>query len=208
MPGRFSLYMDLSVEENLSFYAMIFGTTIKENYDLIKDIYCQIEPFETRRPGSCRAEWSRNWRYAVPWSINLPLFFWMNPPQGRCCIADGILGNVAQAEGKQHHHHGVHTIHGWSKSVRPRGAYPGRKIMKISRPEEIVADYRYRLWPYGQAGFWILSDLHAYPEYIVCMHSDKLHMWLSINPEYRWMISASILSIPDMRCRYRRDQRP
>jgi ABC-type multidrug transport system ATPase subunit len=51
MPGRFSLYMDLSVEENLSFYATIFGTTIKENYDLIKDIYRQIEPFKTRRAG-------------------------------------------------------------------------------------------------------------------------------------------------------------
>ena len=51
MPGRFSLYMDLSVEENLSFYATIFGTTIRQNYDLIKDIYRQIEPFKTRRAG-------------------------------------------------------------------------------------------------------------------------------------------------------------
>lgn len=51
MPGRFSLYMDLSVEENLEFYATIFGTTIRENYDLIKDIYSQIEPFKDRKAG-------------------------------------------------------------------------------------------------------------------------------------------------------------
>lgn len=51
MPGRFSLYQDLTVEENLQFFATIFGTTIKENYDLIKDIYIQIEPFKTRRAG-------------------------------------------------------------------------------------------------------------------------------------------------------------
>lgn len=51
MPGRFSLYEDLSVEENLSFFASIFNTTIDENYDLIKDIYQQIEPFKTRRAG-------------------------------------------------------------------------------------------------------------------------------------------------------------
>jgi ABC-2 type transport system ATP-binding protein len=51
MPGRFSLYQDLSVEENLSFFATVFGTTIKENYDLIKDIYVQIEPFKKRRAG-------------------------------------------------------------------------------------------------------------------------------------------------------------
>lgn len=51
MPGKFSLYQDLTVEENLEFFATIFGTTIEENYDLIKDIYVQIEPFKKRRAG-------------------------------------------------------------------------------------------------------------------------------------------------------------
>src|SRR5690349_8467408 len=51
MPGRFSLYQDLTVEENLEFFATIFKTTISENYDLIKDIYSQIEPFKDRRAG-------------------------------------------------------------------------------------------------------------------------------------------------------------
>jgi len=51
MPGKFSLYQDLTVEENLDFFATIFGTTVEENYDLIKDIYVQIEPFKNRRAG-------------------------------------------------------------------------------------------------------------------------------------------------------------
>jgi ABC-type multidrug transport system ATPase subunit len=51
MPGRFSLYQDLTIEENLNFFATVFGTSIEENYDLIKDIYVQIEPFKDRRAG-------------------------------------------------------------------------------------------------------------------------------------------------------------
>ncbi len=52
MPGRFSLYQDLSVEENLNFFATLFGTTIEKNYHLIKDIYVQLEPFKTRKAGA------------------------------------------------------------------------------------------------------------------------------------------------------------
>lgn len=51
MPGRFSLYPDLSIEENLHFFATVFNTTVKENYELIRDIYVQIEPFKKRRAG-------------------------------------------------------------------------------------------------------------------------------------------------------------
>ena len=51
MPGRFSLYQDLTVQENLDFFATVFKTSIKENYDLVKDIYSQIEPFKHRKAG-------------------------------------------------------------------------------------------------------------------------------------------------------------
>src|SRR5215470_15476507 len=51
MPGRFSLYQDLSVEENLNFFATVFNTSIEENYELVKDIYVQLEPFKERRAG-------------------------------------------------------------------------------------------------------------------------------------------------------------
>jgi ABC-2 type transport system ATP-binding protein len=52
MPGRFSLYPDLTVEENLRFFASVFGTTVEAEYELIKDIYGQIEPFKGRRAGA------------------------------------------------------------------------------------------------------------------------------------------------------------
>lgn len=51
MPGKFSLYQDLTIAENLDFFATVFGTTVKENYHLIEDIYVQIEPFKNRLAG-------------------------------------------------------------------------------------------------------------------------------------------------------------
>ena len=51
MPGRFSLYQDLTVEENLNFFATVFNTTVAENYELVKEIYVQLEPFKNRMAG-------------------------------------------------------------------------------------------------------------------------------------------------------------
>ena len=60
IPGKFSLYQDLTVEENLEFFASVFNTSIQENYDLIKDIYQQIEPFKDEKQGKLSGGMKQN----------------------------------------------------------------------------------------------------------------------------------------------------
>ena len=69
MAGRFSLYPDLSVEENLTFFASVFGTTIQREYEQIKPIYTQLEPFKDRRAAALSGGMNRSWRSAARWSI-------------------------------------------------------------------------------------------------------------------------------------------
>lgn len=52
MPGKFSLYQDLTVEENLNFFATLFNTSVRGNYELVKDIYVQLEKFRNRKAGA------------------------------------------------------------------------------------------------------------------------------------------------------------
>ena len=65
MPGRFSLYQDLTVEENLHFFATLFGTTVEEGYDSIKAVYSQIERFKNRRAGAVSGGMKQNWHSVV-----------------------------------------------------------------------------------------------------------------------------------------------
>jgi len=79
MPGRFSLYQDLTVKENLDFFATIFNTTIEENYDLIKNIYSQIEPFNDRRAG--KLSWGMKQKLALSCAlIHRPSVLFLDEP--------------------------------------------------------------------------------------------------------------------------------
>ncbi len=106
MPGRFSLYQDLSVEENLTFFATLFNTTIRENYALVKGIYQQtpacrktIRRHETKAGSELRID-SQAFHTVLGRTYH------------RCgpCIQKGVLGHAAEIETRRSYHHCGNTL--------------------------------------------------------------------------------------------------
>jgi ABC-type multidrug transport system ATPase subunit len=97
MPGRFSLYQDLSVEENLEFFATIFNTTIEANYNLIADIYVQLEPFKKRRAGKLSGGMKQKLALCCA-LIHKPKVLFLDEPTTGVDFQKGILGNAKKIE--------------------------------------------------------------------------------------------------------------
>ena len=114
MPGKFSLYQDLTVEENLNFFAMVFNTTVKENYHLIEDIYKHIEPFRTRRAGKLSGGMKQKLALSCA-LIHKPkvLFYY----RSRSRIKKGILGNASETEEPGYNHYSLNAVYGRSQTL-------------------------------------------------------------------------------------------
>jgi ABC-2 type transport system ATP-binding protein len=165
MPGRFSLYMDLSVEENLRFYATIFGTTLEENYDLIREIYRQIEPFRKRRAGQLSGGMKQKLALCCALIHKPAAIFLDEPTTGVDAVSRMEFWEMLRRLKESNITILVSTPYMDEASLCDRVALiQGGKIMKISKPGEIVADYRYPLWAVHSARFFdLLTDLHNYP---------------------------------------------
>jgi ABC-type multidrug transport system ATPase subunit len=165
MPGRFSLYMDLSVEENLSFYATIFGTTIKQNYDLIKDIYSQIEPFKKRRAGQLSGGMKQKLALCCALIHKPAVILLDEPTTGVDAVSRMEFWEMLRRLKESDITIMVSTPYMDEASLCDRVALiQGGRIMKISSPDEIVADYRRELLAVSSDRFFeLLSDLRAYP---------------------------------------------
>jgi len=118
MPGRFSLYMDLTVEENLQFYARLFGTNIKENYDLIKDVYEQIAPFKNRRAGALSGGMKQKLALSCALIHKPRLLILDEPTTGVDAVSRKEFWELLKKmQKKRDYHFGFHTIHGRSGTV-------------------------------------------------------------------------------------------
>ncbi|MEM6348978.1 MAG: ABC transporter ATP-binding protein [Bacteroidota bacterium] len=164
MPGRFSLYQDLSVEENLNFFASIFKTTVAENYDLIKDIYVQLEPFKKRKAGALSGGMKQKLALCCALVHKPSVLFLDEPTTGVDPVSRkefwGMLKNL-KAQGISIL---VSTPYMDEASLCDRIALiQDGQILSIDTPEGVIADYERPLWSVqGPNMYQLLLDLRDF----------------------------------------------
>lgn len=147
MPGKFSLYQDLTVEENLCFFATLFGTTIKENYDLIKDIYIQIEPFKNRRAGKLSGGMKQKLALCCALIHRPTVLFLDEPTTGVDAVSRKEFWEMLKRLKSEGITILVSTPYMDEATLCERIALiQNGKIMSINKPEEIIAQYPHQLY--------------------------------------------------------------
>jgi ABC-type multidrug transport system ATPase subunit len=161
MPGRFSLYPDLSVEENLSFFATIFNTTISENYSLIEDIYKQIEPFKTRPAGKLSGGMKQKLALCCALIHKPEVLFLDEPTTGVDAVSRMEFWEMLRRIKAQGITIFVSTPYMDEASLCDRvGLMQGGNILSIDTPENIIRKFPHRLLAVRSAEtFRLIGDL-------------------------------------------------
>ena len=147
MPGKFSLYQDLSVEENLNFFATIFNTTIKQNYDLIKDIYVQIEPFRERKAGKLSGGMKQKLALSCALIHRPSILFLDEPTTGVDAVSRKEFWEMLKGLKKQGITILVSTPYMDEASLCDRVALiQNGKILSINTPQGVVDSFSKPLW--------------------------------------------------------------
>ena len=165
MPGRFSLYQDLTVEENLSFFATIFGTTIEENYDLIKDIYEHIEPFKDRRAGKLSGGMKQKLALSCALIHKPKVLFLDEPTTGVDPVSRKELWEMLKRLQQKDITILVSTAYMDEASLCDRIALiQDGNILKLDRPQEIIDTFPTKIYNVkALETYKLLRDLEHYP---------------------------------------------
>lgn len=179
MPGRFSLYQDLTVEENLSFFATLFGTSIEENYDLIKDIYIQIEPFKGRRAGKLSGGMKQKLALCCALIHKPTVLFLDEPTTGVDAVSRKEFWEMLKRLKEQNITILVSTPYMDEATLCDRIALiQSGKILSIDTPENIVKAYPENLYAVRSENIYaLLKDLNAYSNTLSCFtFGEYLHL--------------------------------
>lgn len=146
MPGRFSLYQDLTVEENLEFFASIFETSIEENYELIKDIYIQIEPFKNRRAGKLSGGMKQKLALCCALIHKPSVLFLDEPTTGVDAVSRKEFWDMLKKLKKENITILVSTPYMDEASLCDRVALIQQgQILSVNTPRQIIADFKGKL---------------------------------------------------------------
>lgn len=177
MPGKFSLYQDLTVEENLNFFATVFNTTVEENYDLIKEIYVQIEPFKKRRAGKLSGGMKQKLALCCALIHRPTVLFLDEPTTGVDTVSRKEFWEML----KRLKHQGITIL--VSTPYMDEATLCERialiqfgKILSIDTPENIIKKYPVDLYAIKSANMIdLLRDLRKYEQIQTCNSFGEYH---------------------------------
>ena len=166
MPGKFSLYQDLTVSENLSFFATLFNTSIEENYDLVKGIYSQIEKFKDRKAGALSGGMKQKLALSCALIHRPSVLFLDEPTTGVDAVSRKEFWELLRDLQKQNITIVVSTPYMDEASLCDRVALIQEgKIMKIDTPVGITKQFGKELWAFSSANMYkLMKELEAMPE--------------------------------------------
>jgi ABC-type multidrug transport system ATPase subunit len=166
MPGKFSLYQDLTVKENLDFFATLFGSTIEENYELIKDIYEQIKPFSDRRAGKLSGGMKQKLALCCALIHKPEVLFLDEPTTGVDVVSRKEFWDMLKQLKQQGITIMVSTPYMDEAVLCERIALiQGGRIMSVDTPASIMAAYPVKLYAFRADNIYkLLTDLRRRPE--------------------------------------------
>jgi ABC-type multidrug transport system ATPase subunit len=177
MPGKFSLYQDLSVQENLSFFATLFNTTIEENYYLVKDIYNQIEKFKDRKAGALSGGMKQKLALSCALIHKPSVLFLDEPTTGVDAVSRKEFWELLRQLQEQHITIVVSTPYMDEASLCDRVALIQEgKILQIDTPKGIESRFNQPLWSATSADMYqLMLDLRTMPEVKSCYPFGQHH---------------------------------
>lgn len=181
MPGRFSLYQDLSVEENLNFFATVFNTTVEENYELVRDIYQQIEPFKTRKAGKLSGGMKQKLALSCALIHKPTVLFLDEPTTGVDPVSRKEFWGILKKLQQQGITILVSTPYMDEASLCDRIALIQKgRLLTIDSPQEVADSFQKTLLSVSAEDMsGLLTDLRAIPEVESCFaFGDSHHITL------------------------------
>ncbi len=177
MPGKFSLYQDLTVEENLEFFASIFNTSIEENYDLVKDIYVQIEPFKDRRAGKLSGGMKQKLALCCALIHKPSVLFLDEPTTGVDAVSRKEFWEMLKNLKRQGITILVSTPYMDEAAMCDRVALmQSGKIMSIDTPGNVIKEFKKSMWAVRSAEMYrLLNDLKNYNNTESCNSFGEFH---------------------------------